>query len=330
MDRLLATTGQRIRIFLCHSSFDKPRVRQIYLRLSADGCEPWLDEQNLLPGQLWEIEIAKAIKASHVVLVCLSKSVVGHAGIFNKEVKSALDVADTLPENDIFIIPARLDECDVPDRLRQWHWVNLFELDGYRRLLRALRVRASGSDLLLPSEHPSAELPRFTVLAVAKTVTFLDREAVRAQFHGRQTIQAHIELAEFRFSIHGADGTIQDVKIDGVAPDIQNRSLGMLEISRQFQPPLAAGEVRIVAWHYDLIDSFPAPTESFSHWIEYFTESLELVVVFHPERKCGHARLCEKYASIKRLLQVVPCSDEIRTTVPQPVFGADYILEWDW
>jgi hypothetical protein len=55
-----SSEGERIvaRIFLCHASEDKAQVREVYRRLAAiQGFEPWLDEENLLPGQIWENEI---------------------------------------------------------------------------------------------------------------------------------------------------------------------------------------------------------------------------------------------------------------------------------
>ena len=40
------------RIFLCHASEDKAQVREVYHRLRAiGGFAPWLDEEDLLPGQ---------------------------------------------------------------------------------------------------------------------------------------------------------------------------------------------------------------------------------------------------------------------------------------
>ena len=53
-----------------------------------------------------------------------------------------MDVADKQPEGTIFIIPLRLEVCDVPERLRSWQWVNLFEEDGYERLVMAFTARA--------------------------------------------------------------------------------------------------------------------------------------------------------------------------------------------
>lgn len=63
---------RRLRVFLCHSSGDKAAVRQLYQRLVDDGFQPWLDEEDLVPGQRWQLEIPKAVRNSEVVLVCLS------------------------------------------------------------------------------------------------------------------------------------------------------------------------------------------------------------------------------------------------------------------
>jgi hypothetical protein len=128
-------------VFLCHASGDKPAVRALYQRLQADGFQSWLDEEHLLPGQDWQHEITAAVRSSSVVLVCLSRVSVTKEGFVQKEIKQALDVADEKPEGSIFIIPVRLEDCDVPMRLRRWHWVNLYEGSGYTRLLSALRTR---------------------------------------------------------------------------------------------------------------------------------------------------------------------------------------------
>lgn len=132
-----------LRAFLCHSSGDKPAVRRFHQLLRDDGHDPWLDAVNLLPGEDWEAEIRKAVRHAHIVIVFLSHGSVTKAGFVQKEITFALDVADEQPEGRIFIIPARLDDCKVPERLGRWHWVNLFEDDGYAKLLAALRKRSS-------------------------------------------------------------------------------------------------------------------------------------------------------------------------------------------
>lgn len=69
-------------------------------------------------------------------LLCLKET-----GFVQKEIKLALDVAQEKPEGAIYCVPARLDECVVPDSLRDYQWVNLFELGGYEKIKLALRTR---------------------------------------------------------------------------------------------------------------------------------------------------------------------------------------------
>lgn len=141
-----------LRVFLCHASADKPAVHDLYQRLNSEGfIQPWLDEEELLPGQDWDTEIRKAVRTSDVVLVCLSPHSITKAGYVQKEIKFALDVADEQPEGTIFLIPLRLEACDVPERLSKWHWANLFEARGYERLLRALKLRANAVGVTVAS-----------------------------------------------------------------------------------------------------------------------------------------------------------------------------------
>ncbi len=56
------TTNRPLRVFLCHSSNDKPAVRELYQKLRAEPwIQPWLDEEELYPGQDWNMEIEKAM-----------------------------------------------------------------------------------------------------------------------------------------------------------------------------------------------------------------------------------------------------------------------------
>jgi adenylate cyclase len=131
-----------LKVFLCHSSADKPAVRTLYRRLVGDHFQPWLDEEDLLPGQNWHEEIRKAVRETEAVIVCLSKGAVAKAGFLNKEIQYALDVAEEQPEGSIFIIPVRIGQCEVPERLARWQWVNLYDQKGYERLVKALQVRS--------------------------------------------------------------------------------------------------------------------------------------------------------------------------------------------
>ena len=75
------TTNRPLRVFLCHSSADKPAVRELYQKLRAElWIDPWLDEEKLLPGQDWDLVIEKAVQNSDAVIVLLSDSAVKKEG----------------------------------------------------------------------------------------------------------------------------------------------------------------------------------------------------------------------------------------------------------
>jgi hypothetical protein len=139
---LTSPAGAPCIVFLCHSSGDKERVRPLYGKLKAAGFKPWLDEEDLVPGTRWETEIRKAVKQSDIVLVCLSQSSITKEGFIQKEIRIALDIADEKPEDTIYIIPARLEECVLPERLSQWHCVDLFRENGFDRLVKAIRSKS--------------------------------------------------------------------------------------------------------------------------------------------------------------------------------------------
>jgi hypothetical protein len=143
---------KKLRVFLCHSSQDKPIVRELYQRLNAEGwIDPWLDEEKLLPGQDWDMEIEKAVEAADAVIVCLSKNSVSKEGYIQKEFRYVLDIALEKPEDTIFIIPIRLDDCQIPRRIRSWQYVNYFPTDhknrAYHLLESSLNLRANNQNL---------------------------------------------------------------------------------------------------------------------------------------------------------------------------------------
>ena len=146
------TETRKLRVFLCHSSLDKPIVRELYQRLNAEGwIDPWLDSEKLLPGMDWDLEIEKTVEASHIILVCLSKGSISKEGYLQKELRMVLEMTLNMPEGAIFLIPLKLEECEIPRRLRTWQWLEFFppvnRAAAYKKLLESLKIRADKVNL---------------------------------------------------------------------------------------------------------------------------------------------------------------------------------------
>jgi len=127
-------------VFMSTSREDSHRVAPVYNALSSAGFQPWLDVQNLLPGENWVASINNAIRKADFFLVFLSETSVSKTGYVQKEIRLALEQASMLPESEPYIIPVRLDAVEPPRELMRYQWVDLFSPDGLEKLVFALRA----------------------------------------------------------------------------------------------------------------------------------------------------------------------------------------------
>jgi hypothetical protein len=131
------------RIFLAYADEDYPQVRKLYAALEGQGLNPWLDKERLLPGQNWPRAIERAIERSDFFVACFSRRSTSRRGYFHFELRYALDCAARLPLEQAFLIPVRLEECEVPPLIhRSIQYVDLFPdwVKGVARIVAAVRA----------------------------------------------------------------------------------------------------------------------------------------------------------------------------------------------
>lgn len=150
-----ASVDDKLIPFLAYSKLNQIAVREFAARLKAEGwIDPWFDEEDILPGQVWQNSVIMGVRKSHAVIIFLSKDAVASEGFFQREIKLALDTAAEKPEEMIFIIPIRLDECVVPELLQRYHYVNYFgETEQkervYSSLILSLKLRAKNLGIMV-------------------------------------------------------------------------------------------------------------------------------------------------------------------------------------
>ena len=126
------------RIFLIYAKEDIERIEKLYDELKESGFKPWLDTKEILPGQDWKQSIKKAIEESDIALACISKNSVSKRGFVQSELKMALDLLEERSVGFSPVIPVRLEETEVPDRLKKLQWIDLFKNDNVKKLKIAL------------------------------------------------------------------------------------------------------------------------------------------------------------------------------------------------
>jgi hypothetical protein len=173
--------GKVPQIFIAHASEDKPEIRELYGKLKAAGYQPWLDEEDLLPGQNWREEIPKALKNSDLFLACLSSTSISKRGYIQREFKMAMEMLAEFPPGNIYLIPLKLDDCQIPDlnqseyglNLRDIQWLDYYQPNGFEKLIKAI-------------EHQFGK--RETQLEEKENITFQNHQGVGDNVSGNKSI----------------------------------------------------------------------------------------------------------------------------------------------
>lgn len=142
------------RIFLCYARADRDQAKALYDELSAaPDTHVWFDEVDLIPGTRWKPAIRKAIRESRFFVALLSKRASTTRGYRHSELRQAIEIMEEFPDDYIFVIPTRLEDCEPPvDFLKDLTYADLFpEWDtGVANLKRTLTSA--------PTRHKAAPL----------------------------------------------------------------------------------------------------------------------------------------------------------------------------
>lgn len=99
------------RIFLSHSSTDKPFVRRIASDLLAEGFPVWFDEWNMEMGDSLVDEIYEGVEGSRIIILCVSSHSSASDWV-GKELNAALTRERQTKQK--ILIPIKLDGTEAP------------------------------------------------------------------------------------------------------------------------------------------------------------------------------------------------------------------------
>lgn len=148
LDAVMNLTDQKtaIDVFISYAMEDVEVAYKIYRELIDYGFNPWFDQESLIPGQNWEVEIRKAIQASKAFVAVLSNASLDKRGYVQKELREGLKILEQTPPSQIYLIPVRVENCmPYDDQLNKLQWVNLFPKFniGFQKLLGAVQAALS-------------------------------------------------------------------------------------------------------------------------------------------------------------------------------------------
>jgi hypothetical protein len=133
---------EKPQVFLSYAREDQIIIAKLYRKLTEAGLRPWMDVEDIAPGEDWRAAIDKAIETSSVFLACLSPRSAAKAGMLREEMELARNMR-AKNHAPLRMIPVRIEPCDAPEALKDLQWIDLNDPDGWDRLLRAAKPRRS-------------------------------------------------------------------------------------------------------------------------------------------------------------------------------------------
>lgn len=129
------------KVFISYAKEDLIFAEKLYDFLENYGFKPWLDKRKLLPGQLWKFEIQKALKDANYVILLLSEISVQKRGYVQREFKYALEYYEEKLEDDIYLIPIKINKCEVPESLSKFQWIEFTDTETFEQILQSLKIQ---------------------------------------------------------------------------------------------------------------------------------------------------------------------------------------------
>ncbi len=168
------TEHQNPKIFLSYAHEDIGMAKRIHQDLKRYGLDVWIDYESLLPGQNWKITIEKAIKGSHFYFLLLSSHSMSKRGFIQKEMRIAYEMLEQCSEDDIYLIPIRLDECEPSLKISNIQYIDVFPESEYQNGLKRILQVVSPETFII--RHEPRELSPVEVNKMLKVHGYYERD----------------------------------------------------------------------------------------------------------------------------------------------------------
>lgn len=313
-----------IRVFLCHSSVDKPVVRGVAKELERFGAHIWIDERSIRAGDSLRESIENGLSSADFVLVFLSSS-----SICKTWVKHELSAAFSLEidRDKKLIIPILIDDCNVPLLIRDKLYVDLRNdfKSGIQLLLRSLGLIKD--DVYPESIETTRCIVELDILqADGSVVNVIKNQSIRC-LHGISTGYTESFYTDGRVDSYvSAPGDISRIW----------KEAGRTYIETVYDKPLLSGDE--INRHFECVmhDAFTEEIEFWEQMQHHPSSDITVRVMFPQQRPPKRYWVEHRHGSILKqttleaMLLVESNRPTIELTVNNPIFLHSYLLKWEW
>jgi len=172
-----------MRVFLSHSSKDKPQVRKLAQQLKLYGIDIWIDEERIYVGDSISKKIQQGLRESDYLCIWLTNQAM-QSGWVEKEwlpkIKQEIDESRTV------VLPLLAENCDLPDFLIDKRYADFRSSfnDGLDDLLQVFDIKKTKTikkvthyvyDLLSDLDGVIIPLPHLTNINIISSLKKIPR-----------------------------------------------------------------------------------------------------------------------------------------------------------
>ncbi len=143
-------SDEKDRVFISYATEDYEMAEKLYDDLKKEDINVFLDKKDLLPGQNWEKVIQQVIRKSSCFISLISNDSLKKRGFVQREQQIAFEVADKVPEDEIFIIPLTLGDVNIdklPEQMKTIHQTDISGNNYEKGLKQILSVIPQGEKI---------------------------------------------------------------------------------------------------------------------------------------------------------------------------------------
>jgi len=129
-------------VFLSYVHEDADTIQRIQKDLEQRGIRVWKDTDSIKGSERWRVSIENGIRACDYFMPCFSKQAASPSNYMLTELEKMRSEdwnRQGKRDGNNWIIPVRIEECDIPDfpiaekhrNLRDIQWIDLFEPKGW-------------------------------------------------------------------------------------------------------------------------------------------------------------------------------------------------------
>ncbi len=212
-------------IFISYAPEDIEKAKELYEKLSDKDFRPWMEGKNIQPGEKIKTSIHNAIRNSDFFIACLSEKSIKKRGSFQKDFKKAAEIFLEKLDTDIYLIPVRFDNCEIPDNLNEIKCVDLYEKDGFSKLVKSIQTGMKRYDENNTDNPESAIEQDHQTYSHAQRNTIMSEENKPWIFECNENIRSARYFVEIENQDSAYNGRIHKGKTDKTWP-LNNLKLG--------------------------------------------------------------------------------------------------------